>query len=303
MVRKRRDRGIALVSVLWVTFLLTVIAASVAQTIRVQIQTAHNARSSAVAQVMADSAVTLAALELNELRRDPNWRGDGRVMTYDLPGGRVLVSVWDEGGKIDLNHATDSLLSNLFLANGVSQQETWALVDAIGDWRDPDDLTRINGAEDREYRRAGLEYGAKDGPFGRVAELRRVLGISPDLYRRVAPALTVYSGQRGVDPEVAPPAVLRALPGLSPDEVKEASQPNAREADLDSRLRGLVSDRRLISKSRHRTFSIRAEAETSDGAIFVREAILRPLSRGREPFQILHWAQGHIQEKPEPINQ
>lgn len=297
------NRGVALVSVLWVSFLLTIIAASIAQTIRVQIQITHNARSSATARTMADGVVTLAALDLRELRRDPTWRADGRETLYEMPGGRVSVSIWDEGGKIDLNRAAEPLLSRLFMANGVSEEETWTLVDAIADWRDRDDLTRINGAEDRDYRRSGLDYGAKDGRFERVAELRRVLGMSSDLYRRIAPALTVHSGQRGVDPEVAPPAVLRVLPGIIEEDVLEATQPKAGETGRGSRLRDVVSSRRLVSKSRRRAFSIRAVAETSDGAIFVREAVLRPLSRGKDPFQVLHWAQGRIDKTAEPKTQ
>lgn len=299
-MRGRRDRGVALVSVLWVSFLLTMIAASIAQTIRVQIQTTHNARSSAIARTMADGVVTLAALDLRELRRDATWRADGRETVYEMPGGRVSVSIWDEGGKIDLNRAAEPLLSSLFIANGVSEEKTWTLVDAIADWRDRDDLTRVNGAEDRDYRQSGLEYGAKDRPFERVAELRRVMGMSNELYRRVAPALTVYSGQRGVDPEVAPPAVLQALPGITEEDVMEASRQKMRGTGRVSRLRDLVSSRRLVSKSRRRNFSIRAVAETSDGAIFVREAVLRLLSRGEDPFQILHWAQGHIDKTAEP---
>ena len=34
----------------------------------------------------------------------------------------------------------------------------------------------LNGAEDADYEAEGLPYGAKDGPFQSVEELRQVLG-------------------------------------------------------------------------------------------------------------------------------
>jgi general secretion pathway protein K len=47
------------------------------------------------------------------------------------------------------------------------------LVDAILDWRDEDDLHLVNGAEDPDYKAAGLPYGAKDGPFDSLEELQQ----------------------------------------------------------------------------------------------------------------------------------
>ena len=47
------------------------------------------------------------------------------------------------------------------------------------------------GFTDDEYEAAGRNYGAKDGPFDSVEELLQLLGMTPALYQRLAPALTV----------------------------------------------------------------------------------------------------------------
>ena len=78
------------------------------------------------------------------------------------------MSIQDEDGKIDLNAAPDELLRGLFVSAGLDEDAGAALVDAIVDFRDEDDLTRLNGAEDRDYADAGLPYGAKDAPFEAV---------------------------------------------------------------------------------------------------------------------------------------
>ena len=57
-----------------------------------------------------------------------------------------------------------------------------ALVDAIVDFRDEDDLHCLQGAEDRDYADAGLPRGAKDAAFEAVEELQQVLGMTREIY-------------------------------------------------------------------------------------------------------------------------
>ncbi|MEE2969905.1 MAG: hypothetical protein VX741_07205 [Pseudomonadota bacterium] len=94
-------------------------------------------------------------------------------------------------------------------------------IDAIAYFRDKDDLERLNGAEDSAYSAAGREYGPKNARFETVDELRRVLGVTPDIYRRLAPLVTVHSGRRGINPVTAPHALLLALPGGDPGQIDD----------------------------------------------------------------------------------
>ena len=96
----------------------------------------------------------------------------------------MRIAIRDEGGKIDLNAAPNELLHGLFLSVacagrdgegvGLDDRQADALVDAIRDFADEDELQRLNGAEDRDYEDAGLPWGAKDAPFRAVEELHRV---------------------------------------------------------------------------------------------------------------------------------
>ena len=124
-----------------------------------------------------------------------------------------------------------------------------------------------------------------------------MLGMSVDLYRRVAPALTVYSGRRGIDLAVAPREALAALPGVNVEELDTAL--NEVDEDDDSgdriqRLGTLVDGRRLLSSSNRRAFSITAVARSSDGAVFVREAVIRLIRRRDRPHDIVHWKRGRL---------
>ena len=209
-------------------------------------------------------------------------------MTSNIDAG-PWVSIQDEGGKIDLNTAPDELLKGLFLSIGLDGDASAVLVDAVADFRDEDSLRRINGAEDDDYLGFGLGYGAKDGPFQTVAELQQVMGITQEIYERVAPALTVYSRQRGIDPRVAPREALLALPEVGSDDIDSLLAARAEQGEP-----AVPVTTEHQTASRQRVFTIRAEAHTVSGAVFVREAIVEPLGDRDGLFRILAWRRGDI---------
>ena len=57
----------------------------------------------------------------------------------------------------------------------------------MADWRDPDDTTRPNGAEEADYRLAGLKQKPANAPFETVTELARVFGMTPTPFTRASP--------------------------------------------------------------------------------------------------------------------
>ena len=68
---------------------------------------------------------------------------------------------------------------------------------AILDWLDPDETQASNdgcseGAERDDYLRLDEPYEPRNGPMESVGELRMVKGVTADIYRAVAPFLTVY---------------------------------------------------------------------------------------------------------------
>ena len=234
--RAHGQRGLALVTVLWVLMLLALIAASFTRTTRLEINLTRNLIENAKAEALADAGVYRAVLGLMDPNEATRWKADGRVYTFRLGGesedadedadedeaqggGVVKITIQDEIGKIDLNRAQDELLQSLFELAGLGPDEAAALVDKIVDFRDPDDLVRLNGAEDKDYAAAGLPWDAKDAPFEAVEELQQVLGMDMDLYRRIAPALSVFSRRPGFNPHFAPSEVLMALPGIDEQDV------------------------------------------------------------------------------------
>ena len=294
-MRSEHQRGIALISVLWITTLLAVIAASFTSSARTEGQLAHNMVENAKAEALADGAVYRAVLGLLETDPERVWRTDGTAYQLDYGDGTVSVRIFDEDAKVDLNTAPPELLSGLLRLVGVEPEEAETLVARIVDFRDEDHDPQPNGAEDPEYEAAGRPAGAIDRPLVTESELLGVLGMSEALYRRLRPFVTVYSGAEGIDPTRAPRDVLQAVPGMTPDlaDAIRATEPGGdpfASVNDDS----LVELEAYFVPSREIMFEVRAEAHTNGGGVFVREAVIELTLQPDRPFQAHAWRRGEL---------
>jgi general secretion pathway protein K len=287
-----QQRGIALVLALWLTVLLTVIASGFAFSMRSEAVAARNAISLAQARGIADGAVERTLYELSRPKMLDSWLPDGQPHQWTDDGATITVTAVDETAKIDLNVASDALLKGLMMQVGLLDDPTAArIVDAVLDWRDADDLKRPNGAEEADYRAANLKYGPSNAPFESVGEFSRVLGVTPDLYARVAPSLTVFSRQAGINPQTASRDVLLALPAATVETV---------DAYLQTRADALAAKlpvpffppAQAFGVGAVAVWRVRAEAALPDGVTFVREAVLRPVADARRPLIALAWLDG-----------
>jgi len=239
----RSEGGIALMLVLWVVALLTIIAVGLTAAQKTESTLAANQIATARFRALAEAGINFTVLNLlaqSPLVQDDDlnsdlWVPDGFPRHWNFAGESMQITVVNETSLIDLNKAGKEMLTALLTAAGVPVGEDEPLVDAILDWRDENDLHLLNGAEDADYEDAGMPYGAKDGPFDSVEELRQVLGFGRDLYRKLAPVLTVDTGTVNVEREFAPPLVLAAVEGRSLEEVELLLEEQKAAADV---LRG-----------------------------------------------------------------
>ncbi|EKE75972.1 general secretion pathway protein GspK [Gallaecimonas xiamenensis] len=212
MALKVPAKGVALVAVLWLLALLSLMAAALTTTSRLEGQLTLNQDQTVRGQALAEGAIRLAMVNLLQPATQQPWLADGGIQQISLNQQQVELAISDERGKVDINNATPELLTQLLLAAGADEQEV-QLVDVILDWRDGDDLVSLHGAEDADYAAAGLDYGAKDAPFQSLDELDLLLGMPAALAQRLKPALTVMTHASTVNPLYAPPLVLLALAG------------------------------------------------------------------------------------------
>ncbi len=128
-----------------------------------------------------------------------------------------------------------------------------------------------------------------------------MLGMSEPLYRRVAGLITVHSRRPWINLATAPPGVLLALPGLDDAGrglIIEGRGMAEDEADAPA-TPPAVSPTRFGRVARTGgVVTVRAEARTASGGIFIREAIVRVGGERETPYEYLGWRQGARRESP-----
>lgn len=109
------------------------------------------------------------------------WRYSVVAARYDGPAKTIRYGIMPEGGKLDLNVATEKQLVELLtpLLNDLGVQNPQDLINCILDWRDTDDEVREGGAENEYYHTLKPAYNCKNGAFDTLEELLLVKGITP----------------------------------------------------------------------------------------------------------------------------
>lgn len=272
MSRPSFQRGAALLLVMWLIALLAALVGAFALIARTEHLQGRVLVRGMVAENAARAGMEYAMTRVAATEPRLQWLPDGRMHRWRYGNAQVEVKIVDENGKIDLNQADMTLLTEFIRRFEPDQQKATQLAAAIVDWRDPDSLTQpAGGGEDADYASAGLPYGAKDAQFESVAELEQVLGFTPELYAKMVPHLTVFSGRTRPDPAFASAEVLSAMGMDGADVVARRERWNPASGLPPPTL----PDGGSLVGGSSGTYSIESRARLADR----REAVLRAVVR------------------------
>lgn len=229
MRRAARDEGgWALISTVGVLLVLAVIAAGLVSISVTSKRVSRTERSQLEAASIMEAAVSRAIAGLLDPRVEERWRVDNVPRIFKFDEVEVTVRIQDELGRIDLNAADGEVFVRLLsVVGGLGPDAARDLADKIMDWREADDLRHQHGATKADYLIAGYDYAPRQGPFQSVDELKLVMDMTPDVFERIAPALTVHSQRPTFDPQVAPREALLTMPGMSAARADETLQARA----------------------------------------------------------------------------
>ncbi len=299
--KDRKEKGIALILVLWVMVLLTTIVAEFAYSMRTETNIAKNFKEEQEAYYLALAGIEQAKAEILSAE-DITYLNEKGIVVFGqeeenlkreskLGAGTLSYTITDEDGKLNINTASDRQLRYILESSGVDGTELDTIVDSIIDWRDPDDLHRLNGAEEDYYRSLPKPYSCKNEPFDTVEELILVKGITYEIlygsrdeedmelkYRGIAQYLTAKSSNK-ININTAPGAVLEAYYGLE-------------RADNILRQREGGHILSPISKLRNGTvkstfFTITSTGTNRDGTI--KRTVKTIVRKGKKTLEALYW--------------
>jgi general secretion pathway protein K len=288
-----RQKGVALVMVLWILLLVTISTSAYTLMARMDQLEAHTVLSGTRARLAAEAGMNLALVSLRDPDETTRLMPDGRPYEIVYQGITVEVRVTDERGKLDINSADEQTLLQLFTANGMESQEATLLAAAVMDWKDADEIERADGAELDSYAAAGLAVGPGNRPFMMTDELLQVLGMPWELYQKMEPGLTVYSQSGQPDPAYAPVESLLALPEMTEEDALNFVAQRHSEESLSGVGAVLPNGQVAMARGRGLTYSILAKATLPNGIWDQVEATIR-LGGGTDglPYRVLRWREG-----------
>src|SRR5947208_2319856 len=153
------ERGVALIVVLWIFIFLFVVEFGFSASVREEAAAAgrygdetqgYYLAIAGFEQGLYDFLSQSSGRELQQSQKSSDLF-DGSWREQNLGGGVYRVRLIDEGGKININRVDEAILRRIFTNLGIEEPRRSILVDSIMDWRDPDDLHRVNGAETDYY--------------------------------------------------------------------------------------------------------------------------------------------------------
>ncbi len=279
-----RQSGIALVMVLWLIALMMVVAASFATQSKVESRLAHNAVQALKAKHLAESGFVRAIRELMVTDPAQRWEFDGRVYPLESDFAVTRITIRQASGLVNLNQAPRDVLIKLFALISDEPQEREALADRLADWRDGDDLRRVAGAEDADYRAAGYANATAGRDLNSVDELAHVMGFDASRVARLRPYVTLYSSSGQVDPRYAP-GELRDL--LQPVSKGDASLSNA--FDFIEPDWGEWKDGQGGGVGAEKNYRIKVAVQTVQGARAFIQADITLQSQPDQPYRVRDW--------------
>lgn len=199
------EQGAALLTVLLLVAVISVLAASALETVRLTTRLAGNsiAIDQARAYAMAGESLALTRID-SVLGRDAGrvtlaggW--SGKPVAVPIPGGLASATVVDGGNCFNLNSlvtpgdqgiyfarpASIAQFARLMTLAGVPQQVGAGIAAAAADWIDSDTMTQPLGAEDAAY----ASYRAANTLMADPSELRAVAGMTPAIYAKLRPLI------------------------------------------------------------------------------------------------------------------
>ncbi len=174
LTNKSRVRAAAIMLALWALFLLSAMVISWALDINARLTISSSANRLLEAEAMACSGV--------EVAMHPSVKAGSTFLRGGFsPNQSYSTQITGEGGRLNLNALLTvalsdpntpylELLRRYLEVKGVDLNERDHMIDCLLDWADPDNLVRINGAEDEPG------YKPANALLKTIDELKRVRG-------------------------------------------------------------------------------------------------------------------------------
>lgn len=211
------QRGIALIQVLIITFVLSLLGLYINQTVREQVKITTSIQNKFLMRLELEKTEADLLQALLSHKKYPNksavnsitskWNFYGKEFKLN---DNAYVTLTDLSSLMGLNISDATLLKNVLQQIGIDDVSAREFVDSLADWKDKNDLSRLNGAESAYYKQHKKSYVARNGFVQDSSEVRLIRGgeqITPTLFNQYFTTEIVA----GFNPLNAPQKILNAF--------------------------------------------------------------------------------------------
>lgn len=302
-VNNRSSRGSALLVVLIMLGVIAVLAAAVARSVSGAALELSAARATAQSELDLRAGIELGAAAILKLG-DEMRSADAAI---DLADRRITVRVTNERARIDLNRAKADVLTGLLKTEGLDENEAASLAANVVDWRGGDTSKKPTVPQLEDQHLGGLPLAAgfntptssdakrvvNQTPtlrlFMHPVQLVSVPGFSKALVKRLFPSLTVANGDNKINPFIAGPDVLNALPGASTSKVDAFIDARDGNVSRDTAIQLLGVDKDLLSEDPASGWRLQITSIPRVGPARHSEAIIAGVDpASEEPYHVLY---------------
>lgn len=170
-----------------------------------------------------------------------------------LRSGEARIEWRAETARLNINYADSEFIASILLTQGMSRDAAKQLATLIAARRAldvtkpiPKDLQILNNRP--------------LGPYIHLRDLLDVPGMTHEIFTRISPFLTVYGNSTWMDPRIADPDLLRALPDASGPEARDLlSLRGLSDNEAKARISSDAKWRRYLGFDRLNIFRFRIE--------------------------------------------
>lgn len=224
---RKRQRGVALITVMLVVALATLLAVSMMRNQNISLRYAEGLFTQDQAILYTQGAEGFVQdLLMRDLDNDKRKKREvdhpGETWAkpfpaFPVPGGGVQATLSDLQGRFNLNllvqdstvnaaaqNCLKRLLVNLDLPDNLDA--------ALIDWMDSDNEPNgVDGAEDDYYTRLPVPYRVANQPLSDVSELLLIKGFTPEVVEKLRPHVSVLPATALINVNTALPEVVRTF--------------------------------------------------------------------------------------------
>ena len=307
-VRGLEERGSATILALLISAVVITVGIGFNWLVKEHLRAAEGMKSKAEAMVKAQSAYNTLIYALLSGKRTP------REVTFtagaDFLGKKsipldntgvvvnedVEIKVQDVNGLLSLTTTDLDSLKRLIKNMQIGEDRSVTVGDSFLDWTENAPLARQHGAGESYYRVEGRPYGPRHYPLQYKEEFSFIRGMDAELYRRIAPFVTIMPTS-GFNPNTASDEVLMACLDIQRDALEKlrtymAAKPMTSNTELFTvagrTLPGMVDMENFASS---RSYEITISVGKPQPVYWIKAGI-NTLPGLNLPYSVFYWEQG-----------